>query len=65
MMHPEMLRALADAHVQELRRGGTVRPGKRTQPMRRRARAALGWMLVDIGVRLATRHQPYRAATIR
>lgn len=65
MLHPEMLRAVADAHIRDLRRGGPPRSNTTPRSARRRASATLGWTLIEIGVRLAARSQPYQAAATR
>jgi hypothetical protein len=57
MLHPEMLRALGDARVNDLRRAGRG-SARRVRPRRRRTTAAIGWMLIDVGFKIAARSQP-------
>jgi hypothetical protein len=55
-MHPHLMEELAAARRRELLatagRSARPRPGRR-QPRRRSARQRAGWMLVEIGLKLA------------
>ncbi|MET9681251.1 hypothetical protein [Streptomyces coeruleorubidus] len=58
-MHPDIHLALHHARVAELRAEAAVRPAARN---RHALRTRLGWTLVEVGLRLATR--PGTAAAV-
>ncbi|MFF9811169.1 hypothetical protein ACF1G5_39845 [Streptomyces coeruleorubidus] len=58
-MHPDIHLALHEARAAELRTEAGVRPAARN---RHALRTRLGWTLVEVGLRLATR--PVTAAAV-
>jgi hypothetical protein len=63
MMHPEMARAMMAARADDLRRANRPRSTTRSRPMQPRLRAAAGWLLIEVGLRLAFPHRGLRPAT--
>ncbi|MFE1246539.1 hypothetical protein [Streptomyces sp. NPDC058741] len=55
-MHPDIHLALHHARAAELRAGAPPRPARRHG-----LRTRLGWTLVEVGLRLATRPRPLPA----
>ena len=56
-MHPEVLLALNDAHIADLRvarHGGPSGRRSRSRPYGPSPRERAGWLLVELGLRMAT-----------
>ncbi len=61
---PGQLGALADTHMEDLRRRPVHRlPSRRPGRSRRSVRRATGWFLVNLGLRLAVPRRSVPAAT--
>lgn len=63
MLHPEMLRVLADTHVSDLRQTAKARSTPPPRPRPRPVSWAVGRALIGLGVRLAARNLPYQTAS--
>lgn len=60
MMHPELLQSLARSHAADLRADASRHPARRRTPVR----MAAGWVLIELGLRLAV-EKPTVVATSR
>ena len=62
MMHPEMVRAVMTARVDDFHRGRRPQASAKSV-VAPRIRTAAGWFLVEVGLRLAVAPRDLRPAT--